>query len=387
MNRGTKVFLGLAGVAVTLGGVILLTSKPAHAAEPKPETEPEDGDVVVVPPQGDDSPPVVVSPAVDIPETNRLLLRWWSAEGAAFPMSEHPPGTPQDFGSSSSDLGDTFGPRNLATALAFCQGNCTTAVLNALKAAGTATPGLFAALQKWAATQQLDEAQQASSPTEPAPIVIQPPGSDPVVVVPPNAPGPVAPQNGPQDAPAPGPPPFLPPLPTPTPAPQPAPAPVQVAPSAPAAPVNLPDPIPPAPVVTAPPVASAPSLVRADTAALVQALLADEATNGWKKKSPAVQAWQKSRGLKQDGQFGPKSALVVAAEVGTVPIVRYWPAGAQQAKAVRDYQATLLELANAAPEPRASQLRVSAQREQGQGFGSKQTALAPSQRVQLSQVA
>lgn len=377
MNRGTKVFLGLAGVGVTLGGIIMLTSKQAHAAEPKPDTKPAEGDVVVVPEHGDDSPPAVVSPTVDIPETNRLLLRWWAAEGASFPLSEFPPGTPQDFGSTSTDLGDTFGPRNLAAALAFCQGNCTTAVLNGVKSASTATPGLLDALQKWAATQQLDEAQEASSPTEPAPIVVQSPGNDPgpVVVVP----EPTAPAPAPQ-APQGGPPPFVPPLPAPSP-PQNAPAPQ------PAPPVSLPAPLPPAPVVTAPPAASAASMVPADTALLVQALLADEATNGWKKKSPAVQAWQKSRGLKQDGQFGPKSALTVAGEIGTVPIVRYWPAGAQQAKAVRDYQAALLELANAAPEPRASQLRVSAQREQGQGFGSKQTALAPSQRVQLSQVA
>ncbi len=382
MNRGTKVFLGLAGVAATLGGIIMLTSKPAHAAEtPKPETKPDEGDVVVVPEQGDDSPPAVVPAAVDIPETNRLLLRWWAAEGAAFPLSEFPPGTPQDFGSTSTDLGDTFGPRNLAAALAFCQGNCTTAVLNGVKSAGTATPGLLGALQAWAATQQLDNAQPASSPTEPAPIVLQSPGNspDPVIVVPPSAPEvppPVVASAPPQA----GPPPFVPPLPAPTP-PQTQPAP-PVAP-----PVALPAPLPPAPVVTAPPAASAPSMVPADTATMVQALLAAEATPNWKRKSPEVQAWQKSRGLKQDGEFGPKSALTVAGEIGTVPIVRYWPKGAQQAKAVRDYQAALLELANTAPEPRASQLRVSAQREQGQGFGSKQTALAPSQRVQLSQVA
>lgn len=388
MNRGTKVFLGLAGVGVVLGGIIMLTAKPAHAAEalPKPEEDkPDPGDVVVVPEHGDDSPPAVVPgpSSVDIGEVNRLLLRWWSSEGASFPASEMPAGTPRDFGSQVGDLSTSFGARSLAVALAFCQGNCTTAVLSALKSAGTATPGLQTALQKWADANELGQAEQSSSPTEPAPIVIQDPAGVPTVVIPPSAPTPaptlppilsgppIALPGLPQEAPRSSPPPFVPPLPA-------APAP---------APVALPAPIPPAPVVTAPPAASQPSMVPGDTAALVQALLGDEASNNWKRVSPAVQAWQKSRGLKTDGEFGPKSALTVAGEIGTVPIVRYWPKGAQQAKAVRDYQATLLELANAAPEPRASQLRVSAQREQGQGFGSKQTALPASQRVQLAQVA
>lgn len=386
MNRGTKVFLGLAAAGVTVGGIILLTSKQAHAAELKPKAEPEPEGVIVVPEQ--DGAPASVVPApssVDLPEVNRLLLRWWSAEGAAFPPSEMPPGTPRDFGSTSSDLGGTFGPRSQAMALAFCQGNCTTATLDGLRAAGTATPELLAALRRWASSAVLDEAQAAPSATEPAPIVIQDAGGEPVVL---------APQAPPEPLPAPpllAPPPFVPaPAPAPPvalPEPLAAPPPFVPAPAPPPAPVALPAPLPPAPVVVAPPAAELASKVPADTAAMVAGLLADEASAGWKRISSDVQAWQKSRGLKQDGKFGPRSALGVAAELGTVPIVRYWPAGAQQAKATRDYQAALLELANAAPEPRASQLRVSAQREQGQGFGSKQAALPPGQRVQLAQVA
>lgn len=383
MNRGTKVFLGLAAAGVTVGGIIMLTAKQASAAPALPK--PAEPEPVVVVPEGDGEPALVPAPSsVNIPEVNRLLLRWWSAEGAAFPASELPAGTPRDFGSETGDLSGTFGPRSAAVALAFCQGNCTTAVLNGLRQAGIATPELLTALERWASSAELPDAAPAASDSEPAPIVIQDQGGEPVVLAPsappvplppslplPVAPPPFVPQAPPQSAPTTpvGPPPFVAPPPPPP------------------APVALPEPIPPAPVVVAPPAASLPSLVPADTAAMVAALLTDEASASWKKKSAEVQAWQKSRGLKQDGQFGPKSALTVAGEIGTVPIVRYWPTGAQQSKAVRDYQAALLELANAAPEPRASQLRVSAQREQGQGFGSKQTALPPGQRVQLAQVA
>jgi hypothetical protein len=92
--------------------------------------------------------------------------------------------------------------------------------------------------------------------------------------------------------------------------------------------------------------------------------------------------------LKQDGQFGPKSALTVAAEIGTVPIVRYWPKGSfPEGRWLSDYQAALQALATSAPEPRSTQLRISAQREAGQGFGSKQSALPLSQQIQLAKVA
>lgn len=395
MNRGAKMALAFGGALVAVGAIVLVsTSKDAKAAQlpnvkpplptdGQPPAHPDQGGVVVVPPHGPDepsSPPVVVpGPATpeggfdrsgpfavpgiqDAGDANRILLRWWSAEGAAFPASELPSGTPRDFGSAPEDLSETFGPRSARMALAFCQGNCNTATQKALQTSGTLTNDLMLALHAWANANQLQPAETPISPSTPAPIVVTDPRTNQPVEV---ADLPPAGASSP---------PFVPP------------APAQ--PQAPAVPASIPSSPPfvpptPAPPAPAPAPAAAPSQVPADTATLVKALLADEATPNWKRKSPAVQAWQQSRGLKQDGEFGPKSAITVAQEIGIVPIVRYWPTGAQQAKAVRDYKAALLTLASSAPEPRASQLRVSAAREQGQGFGSHQTALPASQQIHL----
>jgi hypothetical protein len=399
MNRGAKIALAFGGAFVAIGAIVLVSQKDAKAStlpdvkpplptDGQPPAHPDEGGVVVVPPHGPDEPaaPPVVVPAPeggfdrtgpfavpgiqDAAEANRILLRWWSAEGAAFPPSELPPGLPRDFGSFPDDLSSSFGPRAAKIAEAFCQGNCKTATLKALQQSGSLTADLVLALKRWEAANQLPPAEAPIAPSAPAPIVINDPRTNtpiqvetadlpPVLPSPPVAPVPAQPPS-PAVAPAapqPSVPPFVPAMPAP-------PAPVPVPAVAPAA-------APPGPSVSA------------DTALLVKALLADEATPNWKRKSPAVQAWQKSRGLKQDGEFGPKSAITVAQEIGAVPIVRYWPTGAQQTKAVRDYQAALLTLANAAPEPRASQLRIAAQREQGQGFGSKQTALPASQLIHL----
>lgn len=131
--------------------------------------------------------------------------------------------------------------------------------------------------------------------------------------------------------------------------------------------------------------------MHADTAAMVNALLTAEGERGWNRAEPTVQAWQKPRGLKVDGLFGPKTALAVAEEFGTVPIIRVWPAGSQKAKALQDYRAALVELAaHTTDDTRAKQLRVSSQREQAQGYGVKRGTAAPlpeSLQVQLAKVA
>lgn len=413
MNSGAKVFLALAGAVTVVGGIALLTTKNAKAAAlpPKAEEKP----IVIVPEHGDEAPPTIV-PQLDVGAMNRLMLRWWSAEGAAFPVAELPSTTPRDFGSQAGDLGETWGPRQQAMAESFCFANCNDKTLKALKLAGTATPALLEALQRWAASVALQPAEQSSSPGEPAPMIIKDHNGGDVVV---------APEPAPTPAPA-SPPPFVPPFVAPPPAspppfvPPPAAPPVvsAVGPAPEPPPVIVPATLPPAPpalqqaaqsvltgleaALPAPlaqllPVATlapapamavnAPSLVSTETANLVGQLLADEHGDGWKKKSGAVSAWQRARGLKQDQQFGPKTALAVAREIGTIPIVRYWPAGSQPSKAVPEYQRQLLDIAATAPEPRASQLRISAQREKGQGFGAKQSALPDFERVQITQVA
>jgi hypothetical protein len=394
MNRGAKMALAFGGALVAVGAIVLVSTKDAKAAQlpnvkpplptdGQPPAHPDQGGVVVVPPHGADEPsgPPVVVPGPATPEggfdrsgpfavpgiqdagdANRILLRWWSAEGAAFPASELPSGTPRDFGSAPEDLSETFGPRSARMALAFCQGNCNTATQKALQTSGTLTNDLMIALHAWANANQLPAAETPIAPSTPAPIIVtNPQTNQPVQIA--DLP-PAVPSS----------PPFVPPAPA---QPQ-APA---LPTSIPSSPPFIPAPAPPAPAPA--PAAAQPSSVPADTAALVKALLADEGTATWKRKSPAVQAWQASRGLKQDGEFGPKSAITVAQEVGTVPIVRYWPTGAQQAKAVRDYQSALLSLASSAHEPRASQLRFAAQREQGQGFGSNQKAIPAAQQIHL----
>lgn len=382
MNRGTKIFLALAGIGGSIGAIVLFSAREAKAATLPPKAEPEP-EVIAVPPQGEPAnapavvlPPEPAPPSIDTAEAARLLLRWWSAEGESLLFSEEDreqlraKGFPVFFGSSPDDLGPAWTASKQAVAAAFER-------LNGLSPDdGAPTRKLFDALVRWARSQELAPAQAPSSPTEPAPQIIQSPGSEPVVVVPEPA--------------APSAPPFVPPLQVP--------APPAAAPSLPVVLASLPAQEPPAAPLPAPPIPQAPTLpvshpaeqpspVPSDTAQLVATLLQDEASAGWKKLSPAVAAWQKSRGLKQDSKFGPKSALTVAAEIGTVPIVRYWPTGAVQSKAVPEYRAKLLELAATAPPARAAQLRISAQREQGQGFGSKQTALAPAERVQIAQVA
>jgi len=118
--------------------------------------------------------------------------------------------------------------------------------------------------------------------------------------------------------------------------------------------------------------AQQPTLLHDDTAAVLAKMLAEEATSSWKHVEPLLIPWQAARGLVQDGEFGPKSAKMMAGETGLLPIVRYWPTGAVKSTAVAAYRNDLLALAHGAEEPRATQLVAAAQRETGQGFGTKQ---------------
>lgn len=401
MSPGAKVFLTLLGVGGTFGVLAIVASKKAGAA-----TLPKDsGGTVVVPPH-DGLPPVVTPsepesgfdrtgpfavPGVqDAAEASQHLLRWWASEGQSLVGSDtdpHKPSVPGNFGNMAADLDGSFGPRTQQVAAAFEHYNGLT------PEDGVLSNPLLLALRRWAQSQALPPAAlpPAQSSAPPAPIVlpstpqsplggsappfvplppIVPPA--PVVPVPPFIP---APPLASQQPPTP-----LPPLVAPLPAP---PGPVPLPPV-----LSLPAP----PVATqAPPVASGTTTVHADTAAMVNALLTAEGSAGWNKADPTVQAWQQARGLKVDGLFGPKSALTVAQEFGTVPIIRVWPSGSVKAKALQDYRAALVALANQTSNAtQAAQLRVSAQREQAQGFGPKRgtaPALPSGLQVQIGKVA
>ncbi len=140
---------------------------------------------------------------------------------------------------------------------------------------------------------------------------------------------------------------------------------------------NLPAPGPLVPPLTNPtiPQAGNPSQVTsapADTIAAVTAMLAQEASSKWRKMpEPTLVTWQKNRKRTQDGKFGTGDALVMALEIGTLPIIRAWPKGSfLEGKWIPEYKAALRQIAATAPEPRKSQLLAAAEREQGQGFGT-----------------
>lgn len=163
-------------------------------------------------------------------------------------------------------------------------------------------------------------------------------------------------------------------------------------------PGGIPVTVPSIPGITAPPETPAavpsppavaveqPSAVPPDTATLVAQMLADEAhPTAWKKKYPALGAWQAARGLKADQSFGPGSAQRMAQEIGTLPIIRFWPKGTLPQTALEPYRQAIRAIAASAPEPRRAQLLMSANREQGQAFGTPPKPIT--QQVSLKQVA
>lgn len=193
-----------------------------------------------------------------------------------------------------------------------------------------------------------DEPEQPQPPIRVPPILRLPeiqPGIPDVI----NAPGPIVVTN---PAPAPS---------LPAPVPRPAPAPRAPAPRPPvAAPpiVNLPEP---------PPQDDVPD----DTAELVALMLDAESTASWKRVEPALKGWQSERGRVVDGKFGPGDAKAMAEEIGTLPIIRFWPTatGTNPQRAIDEYRAALRVVAAEVGGAHGEQLRQSAVREKGQSFG------------------
>lgn len=139
------------------------------------------------------------------------------------------------------------------------------------------------------------------------------------------------------------------------------------------APVIVPTPIVlPAPVRPAPQEPAQPD-VPDDTAELASIMLEREGGR-WKVEEPLLASWLEARGEPRSTKFGPGSAQLMAEEIGTLPIIRFWPSasGRNPAGALEEYRAALLRIARTKPEPHRSALIASAEREQGQSFGPPQ---------------
>jgi len=349
MSPGAKVFLTLAGVGTVLGVVLIAGAKNANAApaKPKPQVPGSNAppDIVVppiVPPVAQQQPPAQpqAQPPAQPPQLPQLpnipivppLTLPTQPQQPAPPNAQQqvPPGVtftiPNPLG--GGPLG-TFDP---ATGNVFGPGGLII---------GTFDPntGIFTA----------STGQQLKIPN-----------------FPPGTPGAVLPAQPAAQQPA-----------------QPPPAQLPSLPSLPAAPPAVQP--PPAQQTTSPV-----STVAADTAAMVATLLDAETRSGWNKADPNVGVFQKSRGLTVDSKFGPGTALKAALEIGTLPLIRFWPLGSSKAKLLNSYKQSLLELANASTDPvRANQLRLSAAREDARAFSTKGAlpALPSDMQVALAKVA
>lgn len=85
-----------------------------------------------------------------------------------------------------------------------------------------------------------------------------------------------------------------------------------------------------------------------------------------KEDKKLAESFQKSEGLKVDGKPGPGTTLRIAEYVSNLPLVMYWPVGANKAS-VADYKKKVIRLADLATGARSDELRASAARETGQG--------------------
>jgi hypothetical protein len=332
MSPGAKIFLTLTGIGVVFGGLALASSKSSSAAPlPKPQDDDETPPDVVVSPipgtPGSQQPPSS-PPVVQLPPQIPGLPQM----PIPAPTGPVAPSNPAPSGGTTFDLpnplgGPPIGQFNPATGNVFGPGGIVIGTFNP-------NTGIF-----------------------------QPNGGLPPIQIP---------GFGGSSPPV---------LPVPT---QP---PAASLPPTPGQPTGPAQPTPPA----SPPASAPVTTIERDTAAMVAALLAAEASPGWNSTDPNVQIWQKARPpLVVDAKFGPKTALKVAETFGTIPIVRFWPLGTAKAKLLQDYRAGLLSLANASADPvRAQQLRFSAQREQAQAFSVKGKAPAiPSElQVQIAKVA
>lgn len=118
--------------------------------------------------------------------------------------------------------------------------------------------------------------------------------------------------------------------------------------------------------------AEQPLTAPADTIQTVTAMLAQEASPHWRiAPEPTLRTWQAKRKLVADGMFGVNTALAMAKEIGTLPIIRAWPKGSALGDGkLEAYRSALTQLAATAEEPRRSQLLAAASRERGQGYGT-----------------
>lgn len=114
------------------------------------------------------------------------------------------------------------------------------------------------------------------------------------------------------------------------------------------------------------------------TVKLAKNLLARETLPHWKTDMQDVVAnWQSKVGLKDDGQYGIKSAAKMALEVGFLPLVRYWPKGTTSKKeGERSYDAAIekaiTEVAKSLPDSQTQidALNASMRREVAVSFGT-----------------
>ena len=329
MSPGAKVFLTLAGVGTVLGVVLLAGSKNANASPaPKPQVPGSNAppDIIVppiIPPaqQQQQPPPAQSFPSLPslpnipiVPIVPPLQQQQQPPPAQSLPSLPSLPNPAQQvppgvtFSLPNPLGGAPLGTFDPATGNVFGPNGIIIGTFNP-------NTGIFTA----ATGQQIQIPGFGSAAQQPA-----------------------------QSAPLPAPP---------QPAPQPSPQPVPVVPLQPAPPAQATSPV---------------STVPTDTAAMVSALLDAETRSGWNSTDPNVQVFQKNRGLTADAKFGPGTALKAALEIGTLPLVRFWPLGSSKAKLLNAYKASLLDLANKSPDPvRAQQLKLSANREDARAFSTK----------------
>jgi hypothetical protein len=330
MSPGAKLFLTIAGIGGAIGAVLLVSTSKAHA-KPRAQVPGDNSppDVIVPPVLPDPSSPSSPSSPLPLPPLPLPPLPGAQAPSTPSTPSTVPPGVTYSLPNplGGAPIG-TFDP---ATGNVFGPGGFIVGTFDPATGIFTSSTGQQIQIPGFG---QSPAAQVPSVPAGPVP-----PLPDPSATLPPR---------------------IVDPDPT-------------------------PDPVPP--VLPAQPATT----VSHETAAMVSALLDAEGRPGWNKIDPSVLVFQKARPpLKQDSKFGPQTALTAALEIGTLPLIRFWPLGSTKAKLLASYKAALLELANKSDNPlRAEQLRQSAAREDARAFSTKGglPAVAASQRVALARVA
>jgi len=129
-----------------------------------------------------------------------------------------------------------------------------------------------------------------------------------------------------------------------------------------------------------------PTLDTNGTIALAAQMINAESSKGWKTAlSTPIKAWQSKMKLTADGKFGPKSALLMANEVGILPLIRYYAStGGSQAQQLAAYRTALGALASqvySSNPAHSIALRSSQNYEQGQGYSTSPAAVPATARV------